>query len=223
MIALVVAGYVVLGIGVLLFLLTVVKKLGDSESSRIKIFEVEVSLPGSLLLTVLGGALAVIGTFGPAFTEPPTPAPAPAGSPTNSPSSVTELTTTALPHMAVGAFSSPIDGQEVSGRTLSVRGSVEGLSSMSLLCIVKTEFPAYFINEAEVEVNGQWSAQVGIGPASLVPPVEFTLILATATQSTASKLRSLREINPSDFDANGLPELLPGIEPLAEIVVVRTS
>jgi len=48
--ALEVVGYIVLGIGVALFILTVVKKLVDDGASRIKIFDIEISLPATLVL-----------------------------------------------------------------------------------------------------------------------------------------------------------------------------
>lgn len=124
---------------------------------------------------------------------------------------------------AGAAFTRPTDGQEVRGRFLSVQGSVEDLPpTTELLCIFKDELPRYYINTAQV-ANGQWSAEVGIGPASIGRQKRSNLILATATQSAVDELRRLREANPDAYYDSGLPYLPSGIQSLAEITIVRTS
>ena len=156
--------------------------------------------PGRVVATIAG--LAVVGALVTVITAPP-------GPPT--------------PPMTRGAFTSPTDGQEVRGKFLSVRGSVEGLpSTMGLLCIFKDDLPRYYPNTAQV-ANGRWSVEVGLGPAKIDRQRRSTLILATATQSAVDELNRIREANPEDYYYNGLPNLPAGIQPLAEIVIVRTS
>jgi len=128
------------------------------------------------------------------------------------------------PIMTRGAFTSPPDGERESGDFLTAEGNVEGLPSTSgLLCIVKDHLPRYYPYTASV-ANGRWSADVGIGPASIDRQKRFTLILATATQSAVEELSRLQAANAGDdYYKNGLPELPDGIRELDKIVIVRTS
>ncbi len=122
------------------------------------------------------------------------------------------------------AFTSPTDGQEVRGRYISVRGNLEDdlPPTTDLLCIFKDELPRYYIYPAQVS-NGQWSAEVGIGPATIGRQKRSNLILATATQSAVDELGRLRDANPDFYYDNGLSYLPAGIQSLAEITIVRTS
>lgn len=67
--ALAVVGYIVLAIGIALFVLTAAKRLVDGELSKIKLFDkIELTIPASLVLAGLGAVLAALGTLGPALT-----------------------------------------------------------------------------------------------------------------------------------------------------------
>lgn len=168
------------------------------------------------LLTLGAGATAVDGgdaTPG-SGTAGPTQAPAP-----------TELTTAPPPAVIRGAFISPTDGQEVRGRYIPARGSVEGISSLSpvtLLCIFKDDLSNYYPYPAQV-ANSMWSVDIGTGPARIDKPKRVTFILASATPSAVDTLKRMREQNPDDYDNNGLMNLPEGIQSLAEVVITRTS
>lgn len=137
-----------------------------------------------------------------------------AGSPTDSPFGGTEPAT-ASPYTVVGTFSSPFDGQEVSGRKLPVQGSVEGFSSAGLVCIVRNDVFRYYPYSAQV-ADGRWSAEVGIGPVNIGRRFTFTLILATANQAAVDELSRRSE---ADYE-NGIQTLPAGIQQLTEVRIV---
>jgi len=123
--------------------------------------------------------------------------------------------------MTRGTFENPTNQEEVRGNALLAKGSVEGVSSSShLLCIVKNELSDYYPYEAHI-ANGEWIADVGIGPENINRRFTFTLILATATPAAFDELRQLREANPDDYYDNGIPNLPDGIEPIEEVVFYR--
>ena len=123
---------------------------------------------------------------------------------------------------SVGTFTSPVNGQEVSGWSLTPRGIVKNLSSI-LLCIVKDESGNHFPHSAH-SADGQWNAGVGIGPKrTITRPYPFTLILATATQSADDEISRQQKEKP-DYEFTGLGQNLPpGIKTLAEVGITRTS
>ncbi|MGH3929879.1 MAG: hypothetical protein ACRDTF_07865 [Pseudonocardiaceae bacterium] len=130
-------------------------------------------------------------------------------------------TTPISPDVTRGTFTSPFNGQRVKGQNLSVAGSVEGRSS-TLLCIVKDESGNYFPYTAQ-RFDGQWTADVGIGPPppKVTRPLPFTLILATATQSAVDEIHSRRENDPN-YNEHGMGATLPvGIDALVEVGIVR--
>lgn len=121
------------------------------------------------------------------------------------------------------SFIIPTNRQDTSGVHLSASGSVEDLSSMALLCIVRDEEWSHFAYTAHA-ANGEWSANVGVGPASIDRPRKFTLILVTATQSVVDALERLRQADPAKYYDYGFGKsLLTGMDPLAEVVINRVS
>jgi hypothetical protein len=91
-----------------------------------------------------------------------------------------------------------------------------------LPCIVKDESKNYFSHEA-ASADGKWKAPVLIGNPTIGHHMVFTLILATATQSTFDEIKN-RQQNEAYYNINGLGPNLPfGIEQLAEVVIERVS
>lgn len=121
-----------------------------------------------------------------------------------------------------GTFTNPPNGQHVSGQSLSAAGNVEGISSaLTLQCILKNDAGIYFFYTAQ-SANGQWIAKVGLGPSSINRPFTFTLILATATQSVVDEIRRRIQTDPKKYYEEGWgSNLPPGVETLAEVVIVR--
>lgn len=182
----------------------------DGQSRRIAVVLLSLVIVLTIIALFIQKATVDRIGFGPATIDfnPPTASPSASTAPSMTPR---------------GTFVSPTDRQEVRGNSLPVEGTVEGISSRTtLLCIVKNELGDYYPKEVQV-VNGRWTADVGTGPESIDRRFTFTLILATATQSADDELRRLREANPDDYYTNGIPNLLDGIEPLATIVIFRTS
>lgn len=120
-----------------------------------------------------------------------------------------------------GSFATPFSGQRVNGESLFVAGNVEGVSS-TLLCIVKVDSGNYFPHPTQ-SANGQWSANVGIGPQTINDPLPLTLFLATATQAVVEEIRIREQADP-EYNNHGLGQNLPpGIGTLTEVKIVRTS
>lgn len=120
-----------------------------------------------------------------------------------------------------GSFATPISGQRVNGKDLFSAGNVEGISS-TLLCIVKDSSGNYFPYPTQ-NAHDRWSATVGIGPPNINRPLPFTLILATAIQSTVDEFHIREQADP-DYNSHGLgPNFPRGIEVLAEVEIIRAS
>lgn len=120
-----------------------------------------------------------------------------------------------------GTFTNPPNGQHVSEQFLLAVGNVEDFSSaLSLQCILKNDTGIYFFYDAQ-SANSRWTAGVGLGPSSINRPFTFTLILATATQSVVDEIRRREKNDPKYYEEGWGPNLPPGIETLAEIVIVR--
>lgn len=147
------------------------------------------------------------------------PEPVPIPAPVRTPAPV--LT----PAPSTGSFLNPSNGEQVTGKTYSARGTVNGLSSsLTLLCIVKGVDAPYFFYDtygAVRGVNGNWGAELGIGPD---PPHRrtFTLSLATATQSAVDEINA-HKANATVYNEKGLSKSPSGVEILDEVVIDRTS
>lgn len=125
------------------------------------------------------------------------------------------------PARTTGTFTSPSDGEEVTGNSVTAKGTVENLS-LHLLCIVQDESNNYFPCTAHSS-GGQWTATCGVGPRDINRPLTFTLILATATQSAVDEINSRRQTDPG-YNLHGMGPTLPaGIAELARVVIVRNS
>jgi len=227
---LVVVGYIVLGIGVLLFILTVVKKLVDHES-RIKIIDkIEISLPGTLVLAVLGGLLAVIGNFGPTFTSTSSqpgndgrpPVSSTTAAPSDEPTAATS-TGTAEPKLTVleprpNAIISE-DGFPVSGR--------------SNLAVTDTLWVVYRgITNSNPSFQPHSEPCSIVGDGSFTCPLEFVggsedsgnrfeLFFLLADATAVQAFLDYEASNPAAQNYPGLDVLPPGVRQVGSVIVQR--
>jgi hypothetical protein len=231
MTALVVVGYIVLGIGVLLFILTVVKKQVDNES-RIKIIDrIEISLPGTLVLVVLGGLLAVIGTLGPAF--------APMSQAGNDRLSAAPSTTAASSVSDEPTAATPTGAAEPKLTVLEPRPnaiiSEDGfpVSGKSNLAVTDTLWVVYRgVTNSNPSFQPQSEPCSIAGDGSFTCPLEFVggpedsgnrfeLFFLLADATAVQKFLDYEASNPAAQDYPGLDVLPSGVRQVGSVIVQR--
>ncbi|MGH3721253.1 MAG: hypothetical protein ACRDRI_20855 [Pseudonocardiaceae bacterium] len=135
----------------------------------------------------------------------------------------------ALPTRAAKRSFDPVpDSRHVKGKSLAVRGTVEGFSSKSTLqCIVTGATGHYFFYDTYGDTHadkGAWNAEVLLGPdpPKITLPKKFTLILVAAPQSAMDEIGE-GKADTGAYNVDGLSRIPPDAETLAEIAITRDS
>lgn len=231
--ALAVVGYIVMAIGIALFVLTVVKKLVSGEPSKIKApGGVEISISETLLLAVVGAAMAVAGTLGPTWvaqkgeespgTSTPQPPP-PTTSSSAAPSATTEAPSPSL------TINEPLPEMLVPGDGFPVSGTSNLQVTDSLWVVYRG------INNSNPSFQPQnRPCSIAVGGAFTCPPqyvggpedggkgLKFELLFLLADPSASKVFLDYEASNPAERGYPGLTVLPPeGLQQIGSVTVQR--